>query len=602
MLSSTCPVPSTDAESPGDRQLALAHAVDALPTPAGERAMPELKTRLHWLMGLRVVLVTLMLGLSLAFQSTRGESAPTFTALIVVTYTITILYALVLRRLTTAAAYTAFIWVQVGIDVLLETVLIARTGGVESPFAVLYVITVTVASLVPHRRVGIVTGAGCTLLFGAITAVQYFGLLNASIWLPPSKLEGPEALQTFEVYGLAFLVVGFLSSVLADELRHADQSLREKEQGLNRLQVFHENIVRSISSGVFTTDQEGRITSFNPAAHEVTGYAFADVQGRLWQEVFNWHPTDGAQTTDMTSLSPLRFEVDCFHANGSCLVLGMTLSPLQEQGMQRGLVGVFKDLTQIRYLEEEMRRREWLANLGEMSAGMAHEIRNPLGALAGAMQMLRQDVGSDETSQRLMDIAIREARRLDNIITEFLQYARPPALHIAEQDLNKVLADTLDLIQHEAQSRTGISIVSRMAPAALVAQVDQDQLKQVFWNLAVNAFDAMSGGGTLTIATGVRRVEVGGRRSDVIEISFQDGGEGIPKQNFDKIFLPFFTTKKEGSGLGLAQVHRIVDLHDGWIKVESEVGSGARFVVCLPQSAETGARLRHEGREPWKRF
>jgi len=282
--------------------------------------------------------------------------------------------------------------------------------------------------------------------------------------------------------------------------------------------------------------------------------------------------------------------------------LGMTVSPLQEQGMQRGLVGVFKDLTQLRYLEEEMRRREWLASLGEMSAGMAHEIRNPLGALAGAMQMLRQDVGSDETSQRLMDIAIREARRLDHIITEFLQYARPPALNVAPQDLNKVLADTLDLIQHETRSRTGIAIASRLAPGPLMAQVDQDQLKQVFWNLAANAFDAMPRGGTLTIATGLRRVDVGGCREDLIEISFHDSGEGIPKQNFDKIFLPFFTTKKEGSGLGLAQVHRIVELHDGWIKVESEVGAGAKFVVCLPQSPEAGVRLRHEGREPWKRF
>lgn len=601
MLSSTLPSTTSAAEPSRSRHGSTPPVIEEHPLPSGERSMPELKTRLHWLMGLRVAIVTLMLGLSLAFQSTRGESAPTFTALIVFTYTITIVYALVLRRLTTAVAYTAFIWVQVGVDVILETVLIARTGGVESPFAVLYVITVTVASLVPHRRVGIVTGAGCTLLFGSITAVQYFGLLNASSWLPPSKLEGPEALQTFEVYGLAFLVVGFLSGVLADELRHADQSLREKEQGLSRLQVFHESIVRSISSGVFTTDQEGRITSFNPAAHEVTGYTFPDVQGRLWQEVFNWHPDGRSHDADVTS-PPLRFEVDCFHANGSCLVLGMTVSPLQEQGTQRGLVGVFKDLTQIRYLEEEMRRREWLANLGEMSAGMAHEIRNPLGALAGAMQMLRQDVGSDETSQKLMDIAIREARRLDNIITEFLQYARPPALNLAEQDLNKVLADTLDLIQHEARSRTGITIVSRLPPTALVAKVDQDQLKQVFWNLSVNAFDAMSGGGTLTIATGLRRVEVGGRRESVIEISFQDNGEGIPKQNFDKIFLPFFTTKKEGSGLGLAQVHRIVELHDGWIKVESEVGAGARFVVCLPQTPETGVHLRHEGREPWKRF
>jgi two-component system sensor histidine kinase PilS (NtrC family) len=136
----------------------------------------------------------------------------------------------------------------------------------------------------------------------------------------------------------------------------------------------------------------------------------------------------------------------------------------------------------------------------------------------------------------------------------------------------------------------------------LAAQVDQDQLKQVFWNLATNAFDAMTAGGTLTIGTGLRRIDAGGRRSEVIEVAFHDTGEGIPKQNFDKIFLPFFTTKKEGSGLGLAQVHRIVDLHGGWIKVESEVGKGARFVLCLPQSAESGVRLWYEGREPWKRF
>ncbi len=553
-------------------------------------------------MGLRVVVVTLLLGLSLAFQATRGEHVPTFSALIVFTYAVTLAYAVVLRYLTTQQALTVFTWIQVAMDFVLETILVASTGGIESPFAVLYVITVTVASLVPRRRVGLVTGSACTLLFGFITAVQYSGLLQPSGWVASTKLSGAEALQTFGVYGLAFLVVGLLSGVLADQLRLADQSLREKEQGLTRLQVFHENIVRSISSGVFTTDEAGRITSFNPAAEEVTGSAFKEVQGRSWREVFDWHPNGPSEEQDQLTAVSARFEVECRRADGSRLVLGMTVSPLHEQGAQRGLVGVFKDLTQIRYLEEEMRRREWLANLGEMSAGMAHEIRNPLGALAGAMQMLRQDVGSDDTSQRLMDIAIREAKRLDNIITEFLQYARPPALNLREHDLNKVLADTLDLIQHEARSRNGMIIVPKPAAGTLTAQVDQDQLKQVFWNLAVNAFDAMADGGVLTITTGSRRVEVEGHRTDVIEIAFQDKGEGIPKQNFDKIFLPFFTTKKEGSGLGLAQVHRIVDLHGGWIKVESDVGNGARFVVCLPQSAETGVRLRHEGREPWKRF
>ncbi|HRB82564.1 MAG TPA: hypothetical protein PK614_09940, partial [Nitrospira sp.] len=137
--------------------------------------MPELKTRLHWLMGLRVVVVTLMLGLSLAFQSTRGELVPTFSALIILTYATTIVYALLLRRLSAPAALTAFTWGQVGLDFVLETVLVARTGGIESPFAVLYVITVTVASLVPHRRLGLVTGARCTLLFGLVPAVHYLG-------------------------------------------------------------------------------------------------------------------------------------------------------------------------------------------------------------------------------------------------------------------------------------------------------------------------------------------------------------------------------------------------------------------------------------------
>ena len=126
-------------------------------------------------------------------------------------------------------------------------------------------------------------------------------------------------------------------------------------------------------------------------------------------------------------------------------------------------------------------------------------------------------------------------------------------------------------------------------------------MKQVFWNLASNAFDAMPCGGQLTIATGRRKVNAVGREADVVEISFQDTGEGIPKKNLDKIFLPFFTTKSHGSGLGLAAVHRIVDLHGGWIKVESRESRGTRFVVCLPCPADAGVRLWHEGREPWKR-
>ncbi|MEY4705800.1 MAG: hypothetical protein RL042_2005 [Nitrospirota bacterium] len=562
--------------------------------------MNDLRTRLYWLVGLRVALVTLMLGLSLLFQVTKGGRVETFYTLIIVTYALTIPSALLLRALTAPAALTIFFGVQVGIDFLLETVLVARTGGVESPFAVLYVVTVAVASLVPRRRVGLFAACSCIILFGLLTNVQLYGLIEG--WLPPSRLTAPETFQTFGVYALALLVVGILGGVLADRLQRADQSLREKEQGLSRLQLFHENIVHSISSGVFTADVTGRITSFNPAAQEATGYTVAQVAGRPWYEIFNWHPDqESGEPFGGALSSTTRFEVECKRADGNRLILGMTLSPLSEQGAQAGLVGVFKDLTQIRDLEEEMRRKDWLASLGEMSAGMAHEIRNPLGALAGAMQMLRKDATGDEIDCRLMDIAIREATRLDNIITEFLQYARPPALNLAEHDINKVLAETLDLIQHEARTRANIKIMTFLATGMLVAQVDQDQLRQVFWNMATNAFEAMPDGGQLTISTSCRQVDVGGRKGDVIEIAFQDTGEGIPQENLDKIFLPFFTTKREGSGLGLAAVHRIVDLHGGWIKVESHERQGSRFVVCMPRSGDAGVRLWHEGRTPWKR-
>ena len=551
-------------------------------------------------MGLRVTFVTLMLAVSLVFEAT-GTRVETFYALIVLTYALTIPSALLLRILKTSPALTAFFWTQVGIDFLLETVLVARTGGVESPFAVLYVITVAVASLIPQRRVGLLAACTCIIVFGLVTNAQLYEFAPSwAAYLP--RVNPAITLQTFGVYALALLVVGLLSGTLADQLHQADESLREKEQGLTRLQAFHENIVRSISSGVFTADAAGAVTSFNPAAQEVTGYSVGQVLGRSWREIFNWHPDRSSDDGSVPGLTAMtRFEVECKSANGNRLVLGMTVSPLHEQEEPHGLVGVFKDLTQIRDLEEEMRRKEWLANLGEMSAGMAHEIRNPLGALAGAMQMLRKDAAVDATDRRLMDIAIREATRLDEIITEFLQYARPPALDLAEHNINKILAETLDLVQHEARNRKQTTIATSLAGGSLLAQIDQNQMRQVFWNLATNAFDAMPDGGQLTITTGCRHVDAAGRKGDVVEIAFEDTGEGIAADNLDKIFLPFFTTKKQGSGLGLAAVHRIVDLHGGWIKVESHPSHGTRFVVCLPRSGDDGVRLWHEGRTPWKR-
>lgn len=561
----------------------------------------SMKERLYWLMGLRVVVVTLLLGLSLGLQIARGERVQTFYGLIAFAYGITVPYLWVLSRLHNERWLAALAYSQVALDLTLETLLVAKTGGIESPFVVLYVISVSLASLVPGRHVAPVAGAAALMLFGLVARLQVTGGATPE-WLIPSRVPGEEAWRLWGLNGVAFLVVGLLSGALADQLRQADRTLHEKTEGLAQLQVFHENVVQSISSGVFTTDGEGRLTSFNRAALEIMGHSWENVRGRDWRDVFNWRPgsADGAEAG---CPAPIRFEVECKRSDGRRLTLGVTLAPLHERGVQTGWVGVFKDLTQIRDLEEEMRRKEWLAKLGEMSAGMAHEIRNPLGALAGAMQILRKETATDDANRHLMDIAVREANRLDEIITAFLQYAKPPALNLAEADLNQVLTETLELIQHEARSRPGITMATQLSSESLGAQVDVNQMKQVFWNLATNAFDAMKKqGGRLTITTGQRWVDAGERSGDVVEVAFEDTGEGIAKEHLDKIFLPFFTTKHEGSGLGLAAVHRIVDQHGGWIRVESQSGKGSRFVVCLPRAGGAGPRLWHEGREPWKKY
>jgi two-component system sensor histidine kinase PilS (NtrC family) len=557
---------------------------------------------LYWLIGVRAAIVTLLLGVSIAVQGGRSPAPPIFYGLAGLAYVLTLGYLLAMRWMTTPERLARFASVQIGVDVLIETVLMVRTGGIASPFSLLYIVSVSFASLLLRRPGGVSTAGTTVLLLGGVTVAQLYGPAGVTAWVPSSGLQESEALHTFGVHGLALFVVGFMGGTVAEQLKRAGQSLMKTEEGLSRLQAFHENIVQSVSSGLFTTDAAGRITAFNRAAQEATGVSMESAQSRFWWEVFQWQDSRVVGADPATRPLPHRFEAEGRRADGSRLVVGMTLSALTESGVRTGLVGVFKDLTQMRDMEEEMRRREWLATLGEMSAGMAHEIRNPLAALAGAMQMLRKDMVLEETNARLMDIATREAKRLDAIVTEFLLYARPPALHLKDCDIATLLDETVDLIRHEVKNRQGITLTIKPAPPKAMAEVDPDQLKQVVWNLAVNAFDAMPNGGELVIAIGRRTVGSGKNSGQVVEIEFRDTGEGIRKQDLDKIFLPFFTTKRTGSGLGLAAVHRIVDLHGGWIRVESEEGKGSCFVVCLPVSADAGPRLWHEGREPWKRF
>jgi two-component system sensor histidine kinase PilS (NtrC family) len=253
----------------------------------------------------------------------------------------------------------------------------------------------------------------------------------------------------------------------------------------------------------------------------------------------------------------------------------MRLSTLKDSaGDSIGLIGIFQDLTELKAMEAEVKRKEKWAFIGELSASIAHELRNPLASLKGSIEMLRAKNVPEEQADRLMGIALSEMDRLNGIVTDFLLYARPQELNKEKYDLNQSLREVVTLLQSSEAGRDHVTISASLDGDRLVSG-DARQLKQVFWNLGLNAMDAVSDGGTVDIYTA--------GNSKHIEVVFKDSGNGIGKDEIDKIFYPFFTTKDKGTGLGLSIAQKIIEEHGGKIEVTSEgEGTGAVFKILLP--------------------
>ena len=544
--------------------------------------MEALRDKLKWLMGIRVAVVTLTLGVLIYFQIGKStQSIPAYSGLIVATYFLTILYSLLVNRIE---RLVLFAYIQIGGDIFFETALVALTGGVESPFSLLYIISITAASALLSRGGGLAAASVAGILYGAIVDVQYyrstydmFPLLS----LPRvTDLPVPEIFYNLSINILGFIMVGYLSGTLAERLE-------KKARDLTELQEIHRFILESIDSGVFTTDSEGRLTSFNKKAELVMGYAKAEVRSRFWWDVFAW--PDLARDHLPPATVPGGIEEVSIRKDGRRILLGMNLSTLyDEQGIPIGMVGVFQDISLQKKVEEENRRRQWLAKIGEVSAGMAHEISNPLAALSGSMQVLRKELQPSDATRPLLDLALHETERLSGIVSDFLQYARPRALNLKECDVNELVGNTVRMLEQTSEYGGRIRFIRHLAPEGVMALLDSDQMQQVCWNLGLNACQATPAGGALTVSTHRVGGGNGAMDSEAVEIVFEDTGQGIAEEHRDKIFDPFFTTKKEGTGLGLSVVHRIVEDHRGHVQVESTLGAGTRIRLTLPTTGVTG--------------
>ena len=225
--------------------------------------------------------------------------------------------------------------------------------------------------------------------------------------------------------------------------------------------------------------------------------------------------------------------------------------------------------------EEQLRRADRLSALGELSAGMAHEIRNPLGSIKGAVEILRDDYGPEDAKYEFIQILLKETDRLNHIVQEFLGFARPKQPEFQQADLNAAIESVLALTALEAK-KTGVKVEKRLDPSIGIRSLDMSLLRQAFLNLVLNAIQAMDNGGVLTVVSALR--------GDLLEITVADSGRGISEENRKKLFTPFFTTKKNGTGLGLAITYRIIENHRGTIDVASEPGKGTTFTVKIPIS------------------
>lgn len=523
----------------------------------------------------RLIVIFLLLATTWIWYSTRlalsFESLPQGPFLIfIITIGLTIVYFLFLR----ISRRTEWqIWVQFILDAALITALVWQTGDLTSPYITLYIVLISVSSLYLKPLATLFIALICVLMFTALAVMISLLIFEPTGGVQPTS----RIIQIVSFHAVAFLVVGLLAARLSDR-RYSGEKLAEATKDLASLRALHERIIESIRSGLITTDLDGNIFTFNTAAAEITGLRPEDVRGEKIFSIFG----DISRQIDLTFAAVAggeqlpRFEADLSTPDGFAVRIGYSISQLlSEENKATGLIITFQDLTQIRSMEETARRKDRLAAVGRVGAGLAHEIRNPLGAMRGAIQVLQSDTEPESRQASLMDIILRESDRLNAIITNFLTYAKPTAGNFAEIDVGEAISDTLTLLKHSPDVGPNHKLLEVLPPNPVIISADVTQLKQIFWNLARNAIQAMDKGGTLSI-----RLE--SIPHDRIKIAFEDTGGGMSPESVEQLFEPFSSSTSGGTGLGLSIVYQIIRDHGGTINVRSIEGSGTVITVELP--------------------
>ena len=543
--------------------------------------------RLRYLMLLRVAFVTFLLGIA-TFLEIKGEDLlPEISLLslylVIITSYILSLFYFFLLNLTKNIKITLYI--QAICDVLMITGLVYATGGISSVYAVFYTLVIIYSVLFLERRGGLIIASACSICYGLLLDLEYYKILTPlyAIVSQDNPFTAGYVFSRIIIYILSFYLIAFLAIFVVEQEKKTRTLLQEKETAFDQLDLLHRSIIESVDTGILTINLRGQIKSFNRAAEEITGYSFAEVEDKNIVDLFPEYGDllENIHTGGYPYSQQSRVEMYIESHEKKPLTLGCSVSFLNDGTEKRiGDILVFQDLTAIKKMELILEKNRRLAFIGEMAAGLAHEMRNPLASISGSIQVLHKSLPLNETDERLMQIILRGKDQLESFMRDFLLLSRP-TLGMPEMiKITDVIEDILESMRYLPDWRDDIQVIKSLQDHLPFIRANKTEIRQLIWNVLMNAIQSMPNGGRVTIETGKDTPDI--FAGQFLEIKISDNGQGIMENDLGKIFEPFYTTREKGTGLGLAIVNRIVEGHAGKIKVDSRSGEGTTFTIWLP--------------------
>lgn len=541
-----------------------------------------------WLIAFRLVMFCLLVGATLYQGAWGAQDHVILWAYLAVTLSFLLFYRrLHHSRLLTVTRYLGGL--QIFLEVAMEGVLMLHANSFTSPFVLLFLLTIISASLY-FRLVGtLMVATACSI---TVTITMFLSVVGPN--------PAPQAVRDFStvlnlnddlfyalfLYICAFFLAAFVSGYLSEKLELKDRALAGASEALALARLETDDILQNMQSGLLSINAAGTLVFFNSAAEDILGYRQGEVTGRHCRSVF------GARMPRLADLllsalearqGEARTELEITTLHGNVIPVGISTSVLGSSSSIRGVIAVFQDITAAKRLEERVRVADRLAAVGELSAGIAHEIRNPLATISGSVEMLQRDLQPDGDGQTLMNMILKESVRLNKIVEDFLDFARVKQQACNAVDIGAMLREVVETFDHHPSrtphSRIALDLPSEAGP---LAAGSEGQIRQILVNLIQNALEALPEG------RGDVRITAGSSASNrattprLVEITVADSGTGIPPQVAERIGQPFFSTKKGGTGLGVAIVQRLAAAMGGSVHWESPPEQGTRFIVRLP--------------------